>query len=734
MPDVKTFINKYFPDARYSSGEYSCKCPSHNDIRESLHVRQGDVPDGNGGTKIVMNCKAGCSNEEILKTLGASMDEINGRNRKRDIWKKLERYFSLGSLTDIYDYRDPDDGYMYSKLRFRDLNDKKQIRYARINYRSGSFKGGRGGLDPTLYQLPELIRSIEAGYPVYIVEGEKDVHTLRDQLYYRATTPGGAGDWKEYFARYFKGTQVIILPDNDKPGKKAAEVIQRDLLQYAYQVKIVNVSGLDHGDVTDYLSAEGGTPESLKKLIDEQPWVNAPWVTVDKKDKHTINTDLLAGAIDRNDAYLIVRSSGEERDPLYVYRNGVYSRVNKNQFIGRIIRPYIPKGRATANLLDNTMKLLLTSENHSVNYDDLDQDEQYINMKNGLLNIDTWELEAHRTEVLSTIQLDVEYVPGCLKKRNFDHYMRDLIRSPDDQEDNEKAMVLQEFFGMVLSNIPMYKLKKALFLISYIGNTGKSSLLRLIDSMLGEGRTAAIDLKELDNSSSNRFMLGSMRGKRLIECGDQSSATINDSSTFKRLTGGDLQKIEEKGKQGNYFRYGGGLVIASNQIPFFQDDHGKHLIDRIQMIPLQHTIIKKDSELETRMLQEKSAIFNWFMEGLKRIRENNYQLTECGSVTEFMKEYRENNDSLYRFLTERYEITNHPKDLVSLSDFNFDYHIWCSSHNAVSGLHDRIQEVRKKNIKIRMSSYGINVKLGTIGHRRNITCYVGIKKKEGFDG
>ena len=94
MPDVKTFINKYFPDARYCSGEYSCKCPAHNDIRESLHVRQGDVPDGNGSTKIIMNCKAGCSNEEILKTLGASMDEINGRNRKRDIWKKLERYFN----------------------------------------------------------------------------------------------------------------------------------------------------------------------------------------------------------------------------------------------------------------------------------------------------------------------------------------------------------------------------------------------------------------------------------------------------------------------------------------------------------------------------------------------------------------------------------------------------------------------------------------------------------------
>ena len=310
MPNVETFIERYFPDARYSSGEYCCRCPAHNDIRESLHIRQGEKPDGTGSTKIVMNCKAGCTNEEILKALGASLEEINGKDRQQEIRKKLEKYFKLGDLTDIYDYRDPDARYLYSKLRFRDPDGKKQIRYARINYRLGSFDSGRGGIDQELYQLPELIRSIEEGYPVYIVEGEKDVHTLRDQLYYRATTAGAAGDWKKHFARYFKGAYVVILPDNDAPGQKAAEEIRRDLLQYAYQVKVVKVSDLNHGDVTDYLTEEGGTPESLRDLIDEQPWTPASWVSVDKKDKHTINTDLLASTIDRNDDYLIIRSSG----------------------------------------------------------------------------------------------------------------------------------------------------------------------------------------------------------------------------------------------------------------------------------------------------------------------------------------------------------------------------------------------------------------------------------------
>lgn len=730
MPNVEHFINKYFPDARLIGGEYYCRCPAHDDVRESLHIRQGDVSDGNGSTKIVMNCKAGCSNEDILSELGASLEEINGRNRRDEIRKKIEKQFDLGEVTEIYDYRDPEGEYLYSKVRFKNAAGEKVIRFVRINYKLGSFKAGRGGIDATLYKLPELLDAVQKGYPVYIVEGEKDVHTIRKQLKLTATTAGSASDWKSEYAKYFRGARVIVLPDNDEPGRKAAEQIRKDLREYAYQIKVVMISDLDHGDVTDYLEKENGTPELLKQKIDEAEWIPAVWLSVDKKDKHTVNTDLLASCIDQNERYLIVRQPGDDRDTLYTFQRGVYTKVSRNLFIANIIRPYIPKGRATANLLDNTMKLLLTAGTHSVKYSDLDQNENYINVRNGLLNINSWELEDHDPDILSTIQLDVVYQPGALRKKNFDKYIRDLILNPDGEEDPEKAAVIQEYFGMVLSNIPMYQLKKALFLISFIGNTGKSSLLRLIDSMLGEGRTAAIDLKDLDTGSGNRFMLGSMRGKRLIECGDQSSAAITDSSTFKRLTGGDLQKIEEKGKQGDYFRFTGGVVIASNQIPYFADDHGKHMIDRIQMIPLQHTIPEKDPGLEDRMLQEKSAIFNWFMEGLKRIRENGYKLTECGSVTKFMQEYRENNDSLYRFLIENYEITGKQKDLVSKSAFDQEYHEWCCRLNA-SLRFDRVAEVRRKNIKNRMISYGITFsENGTVGEHRNIYCYVGIKEKD----
>lgn len=71
------------------------------------------------------------------------------------------------------------------------------------------------------------------------------------------------------------------------------------------------------------------------------------------------------------------------------------------------------------------------------------------------------------------------------------------------------------------------------------------------------------------------------------------------------------------------------------------------------------------------------------------------------------------------------------KDLVSKSEFDSDYIYWCSRHNADLRRFDRIIPVRKKNIKNRMCSYGVNVnEHGCIGDRRNIYCYTGIKKKE----
>src|SRR5262249_30410369 len=68
---------------------------------------------------------------------------------------------------------------------------------------------------------------------------------------------------------YFKDRIVVIVPDNDKPGREHAQQVARELLGVALCIKILELRGLPpKGDVSDWLGA-AGTKDQLLKAIDE---------------------------------------------------------------------------------------------------------------------------------------------------------------------------------------------------------------------------------------------------------------------------------------------------------------------------------------------------------------------------------------------------------------------------------------------------------------------------------
>jgi hypothetical protein len=50
------------------------------------------------------------------------------------------------------------------------------------------------------------------------MEGEKDCDTAKSIGFIATTCPMGAGSWREYYNQSLYGKEVILLPDNDKPG------------------------------------------------------------------------------------------------------------------------------------------------------------------------------------------------------------------------------------------------------------------------------------------------------------------------------------------------------------------------------------------------------------------------------------------------------------------------------------------------------------------------------------
>lgn len=127
------------------------------------------------------------------------------------------------------------------------------------------------GVRRVLYNLPQLISKLDG--TVFVTEGEKDVKALTDLGLLATTSPGGAGKWRDEYNQFLKNRQVIILPDNDKPGLAHAEQIAKLLNGTAQSIKLVKLPGLpDKGDISDWIASKHSIEELLKVVDNTEIW------------------------------------------------------------------------------------------------------------------------------------------------------------------------------------------------------------------------------------------------------------------------------------------------------------------------------------------------------------------------------------------------------------------------------------------------------------------------------
>jgi hypothetical protein len=128
------------------------------------------------------------------------------------------------------------------------------------------------GVERVPYRLPNVLNA----ETVYLPEGEKDANTLEAWGLVASCNPGGSGSTHLYasWEDHFRGRHIVILPDNDGPGRKHAAVVAA-ALGAAGSVRIVELPGLPaKGDVTDWRDA-GGTFEQFRELVEAAAVIEA---------------------------------------------------------------------------------------------------------------------------------------------------------------------------------------------------------------------------------------------------------------------------------------------------------------------------------------------------------------------------------------------------------------------------------------------------------------------------
>jgi hypothetical protein len=131
------------------------------------------------------------------------------------------------------------------------------------------------GVPPLIFALPEITEAIAARHTIAIVEGEAKAVLLWKWDVPATCCPGGAKKWRAEHSEYLRGADVVVLPDNDPPGREHVDAAARSLAGIAKRVRVLDLAKFwpdmrTKDDVVNWAAA-GHTREQLDALIERAP-------------------------------------------------------------------------------------------------------------------------------------------------------------------------------------------------------------------------------------------------------------------------------------------------------------------------------------------------------------------------------------------------------------------------------------------------------------------------------
>lgn len=208
-------------------GKYMARCPNHGDSTPSLSISLGR------DNKILLKCFAGCSTEDIVWSMGLELKDLFADVTPATAFPVYEEPQRKQSATQEAEYLYA--GGTLKKLKFRRADGSKYCTWKHL--KDGKWEKGRNNILPGLYRSQPDLSEI-----FFLVEGEKDVDNLRKAGLVAVSLPDGAqSKWEQTYNDVFRDKQVIILPDNDDPGKKYARMCAEKIHEVAAGVKLLDL-------------------------------------------------------------------------------------------------------------------------------------------------------------------------------------------------------------------------------------------------------------------------------------------------------------------------------------------------------------------------------------------------------------------------------------------------------------------------------------------------------------
>jgi|GEM_PF-2837055 len=660
----------------------------------------------------------------------------------------------------VYKYCDADNNLVFEVLRLEPgRNGKgKEFRQRRPTGNGGWVYNLREIAEKPLYRLPEWLHAEDEF--VFLVEGEKDADNLF-ALGLKATCNScGAGSWLPNYAEQLAGKNVVVIPDNDEPGRKHVAKLLPDILAEAASVRVLELAGLPpKGDVSDWIAARQSEKLaddairaellSLVQVCPEQAKENAaskpvpesavepePIVITDPfmpavkspprpkrvKPKEIADAFMRENRMDDMSLYHIFRGVW------YHYENGIYAPLSQGDMNSQamaFLRRYFPddatistRNNLVANLESSDLGGIPSKVKFPCWLPDYTHAGEWFGMNNCLLNV---ELAAARLagkeidpeefireptpNLFSTFKVDYDFDPDA-KCPKFMKFIEEV------QPDPEGRRVVQMMFGLMLVSDTRYHV---MFILFGEAGTGKSTALDILAAMVGEANTCCLTLDKIGEKHSMHVVTEhSVNIVGDVSYESFASHALDEGLLKNMIAGGDVP-VEHKHKDPAKAPTIARFLLAANALPPFTD-RTNGIWDRVRIMPFNQRFRntpRHNPNLKFEIIgEELPGVFLWGLNGLAMLRTLNH-FPEHPEGLELAKEHRLNCDHERLFLEDRY--VEHNGSYVLKSDLYEAYRRFCNENgfhpknSANFGLQVKRVFPRAKSERMRMPGGNLRI-------------------------
>lgn len=363
---------------------------------------------------------------------------------------------------------------------------------------------------------------------------------------------------------------------------------------------------------------------------------------------------------------------------------------------------------ASHTLQQAALKTARSHPNIAAQMQDFDKDPNLVTVDNGVLNLQTLNLQPHDPKLMLTRKVNSAYQPDAAPGR-WQQFMEEVL------PDAEVRAYLQRACGYMLTG---QMTERVLFLLRGETGSGKSQFLEALTAVLGDfagvAPSSAFQPRQPGYKGPTED-LHKLMGKRLVIQSELDAGTKLNESLVKSITGADTQTTRTLYGEPVDWQPEYTVFMATNYLPRISSSDNA-IWTRVKTVWFTEKFVDEngaalnpdDKGLGRRMAaEEPEAIFNWLIEGLLAYRQHG--LAEPAQVAEWLREYRDEVDTTRQYLLEAPQegrITIDADQEISVRDNYRTYVAWCTDNGVtpvgMKGFNERLMSagwVKEKRAK-----------------------------------